>query len=204
MRSAPRRRSWSPPSPARRPTSTSLPLRALMITVSKLPERCTTLARSPGSTAGCTLTGRPGSRPARDDSKGWTGSMAAFGAPVLDSALPSGRSEARGRRSCRDARLLSRECRRLISLPCVAVPDYTRGSSSVLAFRRSGSRRGSRPSPLGGCEGLVLRRPAPQPSDAISRDIPLQQNRCDFDNACPVRDSNPPHRIKSPALYQMS
>jgi hypothetical protein len=21
---------------------------------------------------------------------------------------------------------------------------------------------------------------------------------------CPVRDSNPPHRIKSPALYQMS
>ena len=22
--------------------------------------------------------------------------------------------------------------------------------------------------------------------------------------ACPVRDSNPPHRIKSPALYQMS
>jgi hypothetical protein len=28
---------------------------------------------------------------------------------------------------------------------------------------------------------------------------------CDLSTVkCPVRDSNPPHRIKSPALYQMS
>jgi Domain of unknown function (DUF6883) len=33
---------------------------------------------------------------------------------------------------------------------------------------------------------------------------PRRYARPGFPKRCPVRDSNPPHRIKSPALYQMS